>query len=198
MVLGDGMSPVYHRIEPRICTNLHESARICTNLHESNHMTPKQRFALAFFAAFRLAYAPVVGLFHTAHGLPWLIAGLILLFSFGGEWGRRRVNTGSPSKQLSASPERGRRATILVILALILLGFTPEEGLVGLILWAAMGLAWVDLLPGPAILGRLGWIEALGWLAGIGVGLLGILGPAPWLAAAVIGGMLWRKNGPRI
>lgn len=149
-------------------------------------MTQKQRFALAFFAAFRLAYAPVVGLFHTAHGAPWLITGLILFCSFGGEWARRRVHAGSPSKQLSATPARGRRATILIILALILLGFTPEEGLVGLILWAAIGLAWADVLPGQSMLGRLGWIEGLGWLAGIGVGLLGIVGPSPWVVAAVV------------
>ena len=150
--------------------------------------------ARAFFAAFRLAYAPVVGFFHTAHGNPWLITGLILLLSFGGEWVARRVATGSAPRHPLSDPTRRQRATLLVILALILLGFTPEEGLVGLILWAAIGLAWADVLPGQPMLGRLGWIEVSGWLAGIGVGLLGIIGPSPWLVALLIGGLLWNHK----
>lgn len=158
-------------------------------------MNPKQRFTLAFFLAFRLAYAPVVGFFHTAHGAPWLVAGLILLFSFGGEGVRRFVETRSPPRDPFADPTRWRRATLLLILALVLLGFTPEEGLVGLILWAAIGLAWAEILPRQPMLGRLGWVEAGGWLAGLGVGLLGILGPSPWIAALLIAGLLWRPAG---
>lgn len=150
--------------------------------------------ARAFFAAFRLTYAPVVGFFHTAHGNPWLITGLILLFSFGGEWARRRLDTGSAHRDPLSSPTRRRRATILVILALILLGFTPEEGLVGIILWTAIGLAWADVLPGQPLLGSMGWVETSAWLAGMGVGLLGIVGPSPWVAAALIAGMLWDRK----
>lgn len=175
------MPPVYHRIEKSL-------------IHKSLQTSRKYPFALAFFVAFRLAYAPVVGFFHTAHGNPWLITGLILLFSFGGEGVRRFVETRSPPRRPLADPTRRQRATILIILALVLLGFTPEEGLVGIILWAAIGLAWADLLPGPSMLGRMGWIEVSGWLAGIGVGLLGIVGPSPWIAAAVIGGIFWPKK----
>ena len=104
--------------------------------------TVSPAFLSAFFLAFRLTYAPVVGFFHTEHGAPWLVTGLILLLALGGEWLRRRIDARSGPGPLSSDPTRRRRATLLVILALILLGFTPEEGLIGLILWTAIGLAW--------------------------------------------------------
>lgn len=156
--------------------------------------TVSPAFLSAFFLAFRLTYAPVVGFFHTEHGAPWLVTGLILLLALGGEWLRRRIDARSGPGPLSSDPTRRRRATLLVILALILLGFTPEEGLIGLILWAGIGLAWADVLPGPLLPARLGWVEASAGLAGMAVGLLGILGPSPWLAALLLGGLLWNHK----
>jgi len=156
-------------------------------------MSRPEPFLAAFFMAFRLTYAYVIGFYLTQHGTPWLVTGLIVLFSFGSEWGRRRVNARSASGQLLDNPARRQRATGLVILALVFLGFTPEEGLVGIILWTAIGLAWADILPDPPMLPERGWAELTGWLAGMTVGLLGMAGPSPWIAALLIGIMLWKK-----
>jgi hypothetical protein len=149
----------------------------------STQYATRTPFFAPFFLAFRLIYAPVVGFWHTEHGAPWLIAGLILLFSIGGEWMARRYR----SPVTVGDGARPRRGLALVVVALILVGFLPEEGILALILWAGIGLAWADVLPVAGWAGwPSGWRGGSGVLAGIGLGVAGIWGPSPWVVAGVI------------
>ena len=90
---------------------------------------------IPFFFLFRLIYIPASVLSHTGHGSPWLNAVLGCGAALGAEWLARRMG-GDPARR-----ER-QRALVVVILALITLGFFPEEAPIGLILWAGSGAAW--------------------------------------------------------
>ena len=90
---------------------------------------------IPFFLIFRLIYIPGSVLSHTGHGSPWLNAALGCGAALGAEWLARRFG-GDPA------PGERRRAVVVVILALVTLGFFPEEAPIGLILWAGSGAAW--------------------------------------------------------
>ena len=144
---------------------------------------------IPFFFLFRLIYIPASVLSHTGHGSPWLNAVLGCGAALGAEWLARRFG-GDPARR-----ER-RRALVVVILALVTLGFFPEEAPIGLILWAGSGAAW-----GAATRGQGMRAMSTSWLAGLGrwvrlLGATGLFGPGSWLAAAGSGGRIvaWDKK----
>lgn len=139
---------------------------------------------IPFFFLFRLIYIPASVLSHTGHGSPWLNAVLGCVVTLGAEWLTRRmgVDIGRRERQ---------RAVWVVILALVTLGFFPEEAPVGLILWAGSGAAW-----GAATRG-VGWraasnsqVFAAGAMGAL-VGATGLFGPGSWLGAVMLGVGLW-------
>ena len=139
---------------------------------------------ISFFVLFRLIYIPASVLSHTGHGSPWLNAVLGCVVTMGAEWLARRVG-------VDIARRERQRAVVVVILALVTLGFFPEEAPIGLILWAGSGAAW-----GAATRG-LG-MKAASTSAAVGAGVLGVLlgatglfGPGSWLAAVVLGIGLW-------
>ncbi len=143
---------------------------------------------IPFFLAFRLVYIPASVLTHSGHGQPWLNAALGCAATLGAEWLTRRI-VEEPSLH-----ER-RRALVVVILALTILGFFPEEAPIGLILWAGSGAAWGAATRGfemrsTPILYSVGAVET-----GALLGATGLFGPGSWLAAAVLGAGLWRGRG---
>lgn len=139
---------------------------------------------ISFFVLFRLIYIPASVLSHTGHGSPWLNAVLGCVVTMGAEWLARRVG-------VDIARRERQRAVVVVILALVTLGFFPEEAPIGLILWAGSGAAW-----GAATRG-LG-MKAASTSAAVGAGVLGVLlgatglfGPGSWLGAVVLGVGLW-------
>lgn len=135
---------------------------------------------LLFFLTFRLIYIPASVFTHTGHGLPWLTALLGCAATFGAEWLTRRLGSDWQMRER-------RRAPVVVILALVTLGFFPEEAPIGVILWAGIGAAWG--------LGTRGWVfrssrAPVAFAAaafGVLLGASGLFGPGSWLAAAVLG-----------
>ena len=137
------------------------------------------------FVGWRLVYVPGNILARSGHGLTWAVALLGLAVVFGGEWLRRRY----PS-------DGGRRLPApawVVILALVLLGFFPEEAPIGLILWAAVGLAWGELARDwPARpRGSVGWAA---FVLGALLGWAGLWGPGSWLMALLLLPLAWGKD----
>ncbi len=135
---------------------------------------------ILFFLAFRLIYIPASVLTHTGHGLPWLTAALGWVVTFGGEWLTRRMG-GDPSLR-----ER-QRGLAVVMLALILLGFFPEEAPIGLILWAGIGAAWGVATRGLKLLSNQTFTVVGAVALGALLGAAGFFGPGSWVAALVIG-----------
>ncbi len=139
---------------------------------------------LAFFLSFRLLYIPASVFTHTGHGLPWLTALLGCAATFGAEWLTRRLGNDWQMREQ-------KRAPVVVILALVTLGFFPEEAPIGIILWAGIGAAWG--------IGTRGWsVRSAGAPTAIAAAVIGALlgasglfGPGSWLAAAVLGAGLW-------
>ena len=139
---------------------------------------------IPFFLLFRLIYIPASVLSHTGHGSPWLNAALGCVVTLGAEWLARRM-------RVDIARRERQRAAGVVILALITLGFFPEEAPIGLILWAGSGAAWGAATRGlgmgapstPAAAGA-GAVGAL-------LGAMGLFGPGSWLAAVVLGAGLW-------
>ena len=139
---------------------------------------------LLFFFTFRLVYIPASVLTHTGYGLPWLTVLLGWAATFGGEWLTRRVANDWQVRER-------KRAPVVAILALVTLGFFPEEAPIGVILWAGIGTAWA--------IGTRGWsirsARAPAAIAAVAIGVLlgasGLFGPGSWLAAAVLGAGLW-------
>jgi len=139
---------------------------------------------LLFFLSFRLIYIPASVFTHTGHGLPWLTVLLGCAATFGAERLTRRLGNRWPERER-------RRAPVVAILALVTLGFFPEEAPIGIILWAGIGAAWG--------IGTRGWVarsaRAPVAIAAAAIGALlgatGLFGPGSWLAAAVLGTGLW-------
>ena len=140
---------------------------------------------IPFFLAFRLVYIPASVLTHSGHGQPWLNAALGCAATLGAEWLTRRI-VDEPSLG-----ER-RRALIVVILALITLGFFPEEAPIGVILWAGSGAAWGAATRGYQVRSTHTLAVVGAVAAGALLGAFGLFGPGNWLAAAVLGLELWR------
>lgn len=139
---------------------------------------------IPFFFFFRLIYIPASVLSHTGHGSPWLNAALGCVVTLGAEWLARRVGADI------ARRER-RRAVVVVILALVTLGFFPEEAPIGLILWAGSGAAWGAATRGLGL--RTASTAAAVGAGSVGVllGATGLFGPGSWLAGVVLGVGLW-------
>lgn len=135
-----------------------------------------------FFSGWRLIYIPAATLTHAGHGAIWPSALLGLLLTFGGEWLARRGH---------GRLDRRRQDLLVVIVALLLLGFFPEETPIGLILWTGIGLAWGELWreePAIPATWNTWWATALGAL----LGLTGLLGPGSWLMALLLVPLLWQ------
>ena len=139
---------------------------------------------IPFFLFFRLIYIPASVLSHTGHGSPWLNAALGCGAALGAEWLARRFG-GDPA------PGERRRAVVVVILALVTLGFFPEEAPIGMILWAGSGAAWGAATRGQGL--RATSTSMAGGAGAVGalLGATGLFGPGAWLAAAVLGVGLW-------
>ena len=139
---------------------------------------------IPFFFLFRLIYIPASVLSHTGHGSPWLNAVMGCVVTLGAEWLARRMG-------VDIARRERQRAVVVVILALVTLGFFPEEAPVGLILWAGSGAAWGAATRGlemraasPAVILGAGAVGAL-------LGATGLFGPGSWFAAVVLGVGLW-------
>lgn len=136
---------------------------------------PLHPFLPSVFLAFRLVYIPVSVFAHSGHGLPWLNAAAGLIATFGMEaLARRGSDEGRPATG-------GKLVALVLVLALI--GLFPEEGPVGVILWAAGGALWGWLTAREMTPGRLWWPGLL--LGGL-LGLGGWFGPASWLMAGLL------------
>ena len=144
---------------------------------------------LPFFLAFRLVYIPASVLTHSGHGQPWLNVALGCAATLGAEWLTRRI-VDEPSLR-----ER-RRALVVVILALISLGFFPEEAPIGVILWAGSGAAWGAATRGYQV--RVSAYACCCWRWG-GQALCwarsGCLGRAVGWRRPVLGLGIWRGRG---
>lgn len=139
---------------------------------------------IPFFLLFRLINIPASVLSHTGHGSPWLNAVLGCVVTLSAEWLTRRIG-------VDIARHERQRAVGMVVLALVTLGFFPEEAPIGLILWAGSGAAW-----GAATRG-VGWRAASNTkvfgagAAGVLLGATGLFGPGSWLGAVVLGVGLW-------
>ena len=140
---------------------------------------------IPFFLTFRLIYIPASVLSHTGHGSPWLNAALGCGAALGAEWLARRMG-GDPARR-----ER-RRALVVVMLALVTLGFFPEEAPIGLILWAGSGAAWGAATRGQGLRATSTSVGAGAGAVGALLGATGLFGPGAWLAAVVLVVGLWR------
>lgn len=135
---------------------------------------------IPFFFLFRLIYIPASVLSHTGHGSPWLNAVLGCVVALGAEWLTRRM-------RVDIAGRERQRAVVVVILALVTLGFFPEEAPIGLILWAGSGAAWGAATRGVC------WRAASNskvfgaGAAGVLLGATGLFGPGSWLGAVVLG-----------
>lgn len=145
---------------------------------------------IPFFLLFRLIFIPASVLSHTGHGSPWLNAVLGCVVALGAEWLTRRVG-------VDISRRERRQALIVVILALVTLGFFPEEAPIGLILWAGSGAAWGVATRGLGIRAAATALVVGAGAAGAVLGATGLFGPGSWLAAVVLGVGLWVGEGKR-
>ena len=139
---------------------------------------------IPFFFLFRLIYIPASVLSHTGHGSPWLNAVLGCVVTLGAEWLTRRAG-------VDITRRERQRAVVVVILALVTLGFFPEEAPMGLILWAGSGAAWGVATRGVGWRGASTAVFFGAGAAGTLLGATGLYGPGSWLAAVVLGVGLW-------
>lgn len=131
----------------------------------------------------REVFVPLVVIGHNQHGLALATAGLAMAAVQIGSWLRRRYGVGAGQPLW--------RPAVLAALSLALLGLAPEEGPLGLLLWAAFGLAW-PLLQETLATGGLPSKGSVGWLA-LGMALAGplALGPGALVVALAYGGWAW-------
>lgn len=139
---------------------------------------------LSFFLLFRIVYIPASVLSHTGHGSPWLNAALGCAVTLGAEWLARRAG-------FAIARRERRRAILVVILALAILGFFPEEAPIGMILWAGCGAAWGAATRSSVLRAAPTWVAVAAGAAGATLGTAGLFGPGSWLAAVVLGAGLW-------
>ena len=139
---------------------------------------------IPFFFLFRLIYIPASVLSHTGHGSPWLNAALGCIVTLGAEWLARRVG-------VDIARRERQRAVVVVIMALVTLGFFPEEAPIGLILWAGSGAAWGAATRGVGLPAESKSVVVGAGAVGVLLGATGLYGPGSWLAAVVLGVGLW-------
>ncbi len=139
---------------------------------------------IPFFFLFRLIYIPASVLSHTGHGSPWLNAALGCVVTLGAEWLARRVG-------VDIALRERQRAVVVVILALVTLGFFPEEAPIGLILWAGSGAAWGAATRGVGLRAESKAVAVGAGAVGVLLGATGLYGPGSWLAAVVLGVGVW-------
>ena len=139
---------------------------------------------IPFFLFFRLIYIPASVLSHSGHGSLWLNAALGCGAALGAEWLARRVGGDI------AQRER-QRAVVMLILALVTLGFFPQEAPIGMILWAGSGAAWGAATRGLRMRAESTTLAIGAGALGALLGATGLFGPGSWLAAAMLGIGLW-------
>lgn len=139
---------------------------------------------IPFFFLFRLIYIPASVLSHTGHGSPWLNAALGCVVTLGAEWLTRRV-------RVDIARRERQRAVVVVILALVTLGFFPDEAPIGLILWAGSGAAWGAATREVGLRAESKAVVVGAGAVGVLLGATGLVGPGSWLAAVVLGVGLW-------
>ena len=139
---------------------------------------------IPFFFLFRLIYIPASVLSHTGHGSPWLNAALGCVVTLGAEWLARRM-------RVDIARRERQRAVVVVILALVTLGFFPEEAPIGLILWAGSGAAWGAATRGSGRRAASNIKVFTAGTVGVLLGATGLFGPGSWLGAVVLGVGLW-------
>jgi hypothetical protein len=134
------------------------------------------------FTGWRLLFVPASTLARTEHGTPWLMALLALALALGAEWLRREYGYSRQDGSPTSSPNR---SVLAVIACLFLIGLFPQEGAIGLILWAGIGLAWGEVAgswpPLPFSLRQWGALTA-----GFFLGWIGLAGPGSWIMALVL------------
>ena len=135
----------------------------------------------------REVFVPLAVVVHSQHGLVLATAALAVAAGRAGEWFHARTGVARP----------GNQAALVAGLALLLLGFVPEEGPLGLLLWIVFGLAWPALRETVAGLGRTP-AAVLAWLL-LGMVLAGplALGPGTWPVAAGCFFLAWRLRAWR-
>lgn len=146
---------------------------------------------IPFFFLFRLIYIPASILTHTGHGSPWLNAALGCVVTLGAEWLARRMG-------VDIARRERQRAVVVVILALVTLGFFPEEAPIGLILWAGLGAAWGAATRKMRMGETSTWVVVGAGALGVLLGATGLFGPGSWLAAVVLGIGLWLEGRGRL
>ena len=139
---------------------------------------------IPFFLLFRIFYIPASVLSHTGHGSPWLNAALGCVVTVGAEWLAQRMG-------VEIAGRERQRAVVVVILALVTLGFFPEEAPIGLILWAGIGAAWGAATRGLGLQATTTAATVAAGAVGVLLGATGLFGPGSWLAAVVLGVGLW-------
>ena len=139
---------------------------------------------IPFFLLFRIIYIPASVLSHTGHGSPWLNAALGCVVTVGAEWLAQRMG-------VEIAGRERQRAVVVVILALVTLGFFPEEAPIGLILWAGIGAAWGATTRGLGLQATTTAATVAAGAVGVLLGATGLFGPGSWLAAVVLGIGLW-------
>jgi hypothetical protein len=134
----------------------------------------------------REVFVPLAMVVHNQHALVLPTAGLAVAATRLGVWLLYLAQSRRPPQQ----------AALLAGLALIFLGLAPEEGPIGLLLWALFGLTWPILQARLTVLPSSHSWAAL-WLV-LGAVLAGplALGPGTWLVAAgcLAWAWAWRKE----
>ena len=143
---------------------------------------------IPFLFLFRLIYIPASVLSHTGHGSPWLNAVLGCLVTLGAEWLTRRT-------RVDIARRERQRAVVVVIFALVTLGFFPDEAPIGMILWAGSGAAWGAATQGLRMPAESTTLAIGAGALGALLGATGLFGPGSWLAAGVLGVGMWVGRG---
>jgi hypothetical protein len=132
----------------------------------------------------REVFIPLVVVLHNQHGPTLAIAGLAVAASRVGGWLYAKGSLHRPPYE----------AAVLGGIALLLLGLTPEEGPVGLLLWFVFGVTWPILLEALAARVWQGWAAAFVLLAGMTLAGPLAAGPGTWLIAGCFLLLAWRGN----
>ncbi len=137
-----------------------------------------------FVVGWREVFIPLAVVLHNQHGPAFAIAGLAVAASRVGGWLYAKGSLRRPPYE----------AAVLGGIALLLLGLTPEEGPVGLLLWFVFGVTWPILLEALAARVWQGWAAAFILLAGMALAGPLAAGPGTWLIAGCFLLLAWRGN----